>query len=424
MPGNLLCVPTIAYRKRRRIAGTATSESPAMNTRDAQFAVVSPLLHIQQALLLSGYHYVSLDPERWPLCDVEMEKEGRVLLIARWKRAHLPYLREAWRYLLSERHDAGLLLVGLEAVTSDELADFVQSVPGTVGYVDVQARQYRVREDFTYAGLAPEILSDDGLAELFSPTMLRLARDVDLQQAIQQLYPHFTVRKEQLAPLSVDPLPIERVRWPIFTVSTIVLCAGMYLLSLAVSGRFDILSHPEDQALITLGALVGDLVRQGEWWRFITVALLHGSVIHLGMNMLALYIFGSQLERWQGHWRLGAGFIASVITGSVASFAWNHDVFSVGASGGVFGLLGYMGALLLRYRKSFPPNMRKELGNWLRSILIYNILFSFLPGIDFAAHFGGLLGGFLLGLLISVSPFSAPGRRAGRAPAVRRGSRS
>lgn len=192
---------------------------------------------------------------------------------------------------------------------------------------------------------------------------------------------------------------------PWATIGIISLCIAVYILSLLQSHPVGGFFSPSDTALINLGALVGERLRAGEWWRLLTVALLHGSIIHLGMNMLALYYLGPTIENWQGSWRLLIAFTTSVIIGSLASYFWHTNVFSVGASGGIFGLLGFLVAILLRYYRNFPPHIRKSLTSYLRSILIMNILISFLPQIDFAAHIGGLIGGFVIGLIIATSPF-------------------
>lgn len=196
--------------------------------------------------------------------------------------------------------------------------------------------------------------------------------------------------------------PVER---PWMTIGIISVCIVYYVLSLQQSQHSGTYLSPDSNALIKLGALVGDRVRAGEWWRLLTVGLLHGSIIHLGMNMLALYYLGPPIENWQGSWRLLVAFIGSVFIGSLASYVWNSDVFSVGASGGIFGLLGFLCAILLRYYKEFPPQTRESLMKYLRSMLLINLVISFLPQIDFAAHIGGLIGGFVIGMIISISPF-------------------
>ena len=159
------------------------------------------------------------------------------------------------------------------------------------------------------------------------------------------------------------------------------------------------------EVVLALGALSAARVGAGEWWRLLTAGALHGSAFHLFMNMMALLYFGAPLEGWEGRWRLGTLFLYSVFTSSVISLYLLPGALSVGASGGLFGLLGGMVALLWRYRRTLEPDLGKGLYDWLKSILPINLVISFVPGINWAGHFGGFLGGFLLGLVVLRPPF-------------------
>jgi membrane associated rhomboid family serine protease len=149
-------------------------------------------------------------------------------------------------------------------------------------------------------------------------------------------------------------------------------------------------------------------VANGEYWRLWTVTLLHGSpdpgffapsLLHLFFNMYALYLAGPIVERWYGSIRFLLFYLVCAAGGSVASFAFGGDVPSVGASGAIFGLFG----LLLGANRFHQPVDRQSraLVRQLGMLVIVNVLFGFaIPGIDNAAHLGGLATGLWLGAAI------------------------
>ncbi|MFP5342313.1 MAG: rhomboid family intramembrane serine protease [Candidatus Limnocylindria bacterium] len=136
----------------------------------------------------------------------------------------------------------------------------------------------------------------------------------------------------------------------------------------------------------------------GEYWRLLTVTLLHGSLLHLGFNMYALYIVGPIVERWYGPVRFLLFYVACAAGGSVASFV-TSDVTAVGASGAIFGLFGM---LLVSSRVHHPVDRQSRmLVRQLGMLIVINIIFGFaVPGIDNAAHLGGLATGAFLGFLV------------------------
>jgi membrane associated rhomboid family serine protease len=149
-------------------------------------------------------------------------------------------------------------------------------------------------------------------------------------------------------------------------------------------------------------------VANGEYWRLWTVTLLHGSpepgffgpsLLHLGFNMYALYLTGPIVERWYGGARFLLFYLACAAGGSVASFVFGGDAPSVGASGAIFGLFG----LLLAANRVHHPVDRQSrmLVRQLGFLVLINILFGLsIPGIDNAAHLGGLATGLWLGAVL------------------------
>ncbi|PSL05160.1 membrane associated rhomboid family serine protease [Haloactinopolyspora alba] len=135
----------------------------------------------------------------------------------------------------------------------------------------------------------------------------------------------------------------------------------------------------------------------GEWYRMLTVALVHEEFFHIGMNMFALWILGSALEPVLGRWRFIALYVLSALGGSAASLltAGLYTV-SIGASGAVFGLFG---ALFIIMRR-----LGRDTGAVV-VILGINVVFGFMvEGIDWRAHLGGLVVGTALAAVFAFVP--------------------
>jgi rhomboid protease GluP len=144
---------------------------------------------------------------------------------------------------------------------------------------------------------------------------------------------------------------------------------------------------------IGLGAKANEFIRAGQLWRFFTPMLLHGSILHIGFNMYALFIFGTGLERRYGHGRFLLLYILSGFAGSVFSFLFS-SAYSIGASGAIFGLIGAEGIFLYQNRKLFGSQARQAIGNIL-FVVVFNLFLGLQPGIDNWGHIGGLVGGLI-----------------------------
>lgn len=155
---------------------------------------------------------------------------------------------------------------------------------------------------------------------------------------------------------------------------------------------------PSGTALEQIGANYKPLTLFGEPWRLVTAGFLHADGFHLFFNMYAVMMCGIYLEPLLGRVRFAIVFLLCGIGGALASLWWYDVTPSLGASASVFGLFGFILALLLH--KFIEPRERKAL---LISIGIYLVMnlasIFFSTNYDHAAHFGGLFSGLLLGLL-------------------------
>ena len=159
--------------------------------------------------------------------------------------------------------------------------------------------------------------------------------------------------------------------------------------------------QPTVEALVRWGANFGPKTTQGQWWRLGTCMFLHIGLIHLLFNMLALWNVGGLMERLLGRTGFVVLYGLSGVFSSIVSVAWHPGVVSAGASGAIFGVYGGLLAFVLRHRDLPHYQFLASLRNNTLAFLGYNLLFGFFQqGIDMAAHVGGLLGGFGLGLLL------------------------
>ncbi len=146
-----------------------------------------------------------------------------------------------------------------------------------------------------------------------------------------------------------------------------------------------------------LGMKVNELIIRGQLWRLISPVLLHGSILHLGFNMYALYILGPGLERQYGGSRFLALYLLSGFAGNVISFQFS-SVPSLGSSTAIFGLIGAQGIFLYQNREVFGPAAQKALMNVV-IIAAINLVIGLQPGIDNWGHIGGLIGGAMFAWL-------------------------
>jgi len=140
-------------------------------------------------------------------------------------------------------------------------------------------------------------------------------------------------------------------------------------------------------------ALYGVAVNDGQYYRLLTVALVHGGWVHLICNMLALFSIGTAIENFYGRNKYLLILFTSLIAGSLTSYLFNPlNTYAVGASGMIFGLFGALAVT----GKRMGANLKEA-----ATLIAVNLAIPFLiPGIDWKAHLGGLVGGCLATLVI------------------------
>lgn len=160
----------------------------------------------------------------------------------------------------------------------------------------------------------------------------------------------------------------------------------------------------ENSAISFRMANVGPLTLGGEWWRLLTAIFAHGSLAHLLLNMWALWHIGRLSERMFGRWTFLCVYLGTGLIASLSTLVWDPARASLGASGAIFGLFGAFLAMLARRRNEIPRGVFRA--HWIPTVLFvaYNLIDgAFSPGVDNAAHAGGLISGILSGFLLASS---------------------
>jgi membrane associated rhomboid family serine protease len=175
-------------------------------------------------------------------------------------------------------------------------------------------------------------------------------------------------------------------RWGPVTLTLIAVNVALFLLTALLVGLAG--QDPLDNyraGIFQDLAQVPALVDQGDWWRPLTAAFLHYGPLHLAFNMLALLIFGSELERLLGRGRYLAVYLVSLVGGAAAIQLFGDPFIQVaGASTAIYGLMGAFGVVLVHGKQDLRG---------LLTLLGINLVISFLPGVSLIGHLGGLVGG-------------------------------
>ena len=173
--------------------------------------------------------------------------------------------------------------------------------------------------------------------------------------------------------------------------------------------------------IVADGGLFAAGVADGEPYRIVTAAFLHAGILHLAFNMFALYVLGTLLEPAIGTARFLGIYTVSVLAGSLGALLLSPDQLTVGASGGIFGLMA--AAFLIARHRGLD-----ELASQVGFFVVINLVFTFsVSNISIGGHLGGLIGGGIAALVVNAlhrrARRAARDRRAGRALRRDRGRR-
>lgn len=184
---------------------------------------------------------------------------------------------------------------------------------------------------------------------------------------------------------------------PWYTYILLASIAAVFGTQLAFGNALHASLAGDDYSAFVAGFYKPYFLKFHEFWRILTGATIHGGVIHVVMNGYALLNLGKLFEMLSNRAHLAIVFVLSCIGGGVLSLIFRPDGLSVGASGGIVGLLGYITVYAFRRRRFISPEFRKN--------LVANIVFLAIFGlvlydvIDNFGHLGGLITGALYGLL-------------------------
>lgn len=149
---------------------------------------------------------------------------------------------------------------------------------------------------------------------------------------------------------------------------------------------------------VAAAGLVKPRYAAGEWWRLMTAPFLHGNVLHWVLNAAALWYLGRRAEslaRWP---HLALVFLVAMVAGGLATAGFRPELPSIGASGGILGVLGMLLSFESLHRELVPRSARRRLAAGVLATFAIGIVAHHI--VDNAAHAGGLLAGLLYGLVV------------------------
>jgi membrane associated rhomboid family serine protease len=172
----------------------------------------------------------------------------------------------------------------------------------------------------------------------------------------------------------------------------------MFLVEIAASPAASLFGGPSPETLLKLGAMAPWRIADGEYWRLISAMFLHADLFHILFNGYALWIFGQAVENEYGSAWMGVLFFVTGFLASVTSYAFGPFALGVGASGAIFGLFGAF--IAYNYRRRHLALASARLRSAIGLIVLNALLAILIPFIDWRAHLGGLVAGFVAGWIV------------------------
>ncbi len=191
---------------------------------------------------------------------------------------------------------------------------------------------------------------------------------------------------------------------PYYTIVLVVSIAAVALVQLRTG---------LDASILSAGFVKPAFLKDHEYWRILTGATTHGSLLHVGMNCYAFYSFGKIFEMLSNRAHLAIVFLLAALGGGVLSLIFVPGGISVGASGGIVGLIGYLAVYAFRRRQFISAEFRKNLLINIGFILVFGLVL--FQVIDNFGHIGGLITGAVYGFFQIPSDEHVDPRKAGSA---------
>jgi membrane associated rhomboid family serine protease len=188
----------------------------------------------------------------------------------------------------------------------------------------------------------------------------------------------------------------------------------MFVIEVVLGGGQSLFSGPPPRVMFDLGANFSAVspsghfigIAGGQYWRLFTSMFLHFGLFHIAFNAYALWLFGTIVEREFGSWRFAMIYFVSGFLAGAASYAFGPPmVLAAGASGAIFGVFGAF--IAYNFRRRHLAMAATNLRSAMLLIVINAFLAFAIPGIDWRAHLGGLVGG------VAVSALADPDGLAG-----------
>lgn len=184
-------------------------------------------------------------------------------------------------------------------------------------------------------------------------------------------------------------------KYPV-TSSLLLLTTGVFLSMLLVRG----FNYESVQTVYDFGGVIGAEIQvdPSQSWRLLAAMFVHIGLQHFVLNMVTLYFLGRIAEDLFGSKAFLALYILSGLMGNLFVMIFSPEVVAAGASTALFGIFGAIASLRFIARSPYIQYLSQS----YTSLILINILFSFMPGISLAGHLGGLVGGGILAFVFPV----------------------
>ncbi|HTS16318.1 MAG TPA: rhomboid family intramembrane serine protease [Verrucomicrobiae bacterium] len=174
------------------------------------------------------------------------------------------------------------------------------------------------------------------------------------------------------------------------------------------------LSEDMQEKVLIWAGNSAETIKNGEWWRAFTALFLHANLLHLGLNGLGLWLFGPAVEKTMGRWRMLVVFLVGGALGNLASASVAHYDVAIGASGGIFAVIGAFAVGVWRLQSPMYSALRRRLLFALVLMVAADFTIGGLePQVDNLAHVGGFFAGILLAMVLGSTTPGENSRAAG-----------